>query len=120
MVALRSTRIVDTFETISGGAVAVADRVRIDVRITVARFANANRAVLAGRVAEVTVAADVAFGTCRNARIVYKSERKIIIGLLSTSVSFRTFQTDDRILADQNATPLVGTRTQFTIQSRSL
>lgn len=37
-----------------------------------------------------------------------------------TSVSFGTFQTNDRVLSDQNATSLVGARTQFTVESCAL
>jgi len=33
-----------------------------------------------------------------------------------TSVSFRALQTDDGVLSDQDATALVGTRAQFTVE----
>jgi len=65
LVALSSARVVDALQTISGRPVAVTDSVRIDIRIAVARFANADRSVLPGRVSEVAVTADVASGACK-------------------------------------------------------
>jgi len=60
LVALRSTRVVDTLQTISGRPIAVTNSVRIDIRIAVARFTNADRSGLPGRVSKVSVTADVA------------------------------------------------------------
>jgi len=64
LIALRSARVVNALQTIAGRPIAVTNSVRIDIRIAIARFANADWSGLSGRVSEVAVTADVASGAC--------------------------------------------------------
>jgi len=122
LIALRSSRVVDALETIAGRPVAVSDRVRVDVRVAVARLAHADRPVLPGRVAEVTVAADVAFRACADKNNTGENGPRVNGRTTSraTSVPSRALQTDDGVLPDQDATALVGARAQLAVERGAL
>ena len=63
-LAVESVGVVDAAEALARRAVAVADGVGVDVVVAVAPRARADGAVLAHRVAEVAVLAQLASGTC--------------------------------------------------------
>lgn len=62
-IAMTSASIMNTFQAFSGGSVTVADGVRIDVRVTLARLAESDRPVYAVRISVITVATQIAFYT---------------------------------------------------------
>lgn len=62
--AVEAVGVVDAAQALARRAVAVADGVGVDIVVAVAALTRPHRAVLAHRVAEVAVLAELATGTC--------------------------------------------------------
>lgn len=120
LFAVRSIRVVDTFQAIAGGAIAVAHSVRVDVAIAIARLTQLNGAKEAGRITVVAIRAEFTTRSCKvRAKIPLEMDSNENRNVERTEIALRTLQADDRFVRHLQTGPVLWTRTPFTVVGRS-